>query len=454
MDRRARGRSAYSPGVRSRSAIFCACFALLVVVAVGAASRDPKRPRVVVSVDLSHTWRVTRLQVGVTHTQHSLDPWGDPAAVRRGKRLVRRASTLQNQAIYGWGTRNPNPAPGVYDWRTLDRRIALIRSMGAQPVITLCCAPDWMTGDGTGSRYPKKPPTPDHYDDFAALARRIALRYPDVRHYVVWNEMKGFWDRSARNWDYRAYTEMYNRVWTALKSVNPHIRVGGPYLVLEGTGSTRLGKRGRATRAPITPRNREVLGFWLRHKRGASFLAIDRKTVSRSHDRNAYTPAEQLRLTRRFRDVTKQLRRLTRLPVWYVEDYFVGHSDWRLQRAGLASMLYWHVRSGVAVSLRWGPQGTRGGPFGGNEQSLFSDTRYRGGGVPFPAYGVYRAIHDHFAPGTRLYHTSSSSRRLLALASRRRTLLVNQRPVPVRVVVRPGGRVLVPAYGFRVVRSP
>jgi hypothetical protein len=388
----------------------------------------------------------------VTHTQYSLDPWGDDAAVARGSRLLAGAVSFQNQAIYGWGTRNPNPAAGVYRWRTLDRRIALIRSMGATPVITLCCAPDWMTAGGsTTSNYPNEPPTRAHHADFAQLAGRVARRYPDVRHYLVWNEMKGFWDRSAGNWDYRAYTAMYNRVWRALKAVDPRIRVGGPYLVVEGTGSRSAGKDGYGVAEPVTERNWEVLRYWLRNKRGADFLAIDRKTISPSHDRNSYTRAEQLRLTPWFARVVRQLRRETRLPVWMAEDYFVAARDWRFQAVGLASMLLHETRSGVSVSLRWGPQGREGGPFGGNDQSLFSDTRVAGGGRPFPAHRVYRIFHRHFRRGTRLYRVTSSSPAVEALASARHVLLVNKRSR--RTTVRVNGRtVRVGRYGVRLVR--
>lgn len=88
-----------------------------------------------------------------------------------------------------------------------------MRRTGAVPVITLCCAPDWMTSLGTTtSKYPNRPPTPDHYADFADLARAVALRYPDVLHFVVWNEMKGLWNAKAHQWDYVAYTSMYKYI--------------------------------------------------------------------------------------------------------------------------------------------------------------------------------------------------------------------------------------------------
>lgn len=425
--------------------------AAAVAIAAAGAAVPRADAAVRVSVDRESPAGESRLALGVTHNQHSLDPWGDPAAVARGWRLLDRAVTFHNQHIYGWGTRNPNPAPGVFDWKSLDRRMAGIRASGGTPVITLCCAPDWMTALGTPtSTYPNVPPTEANHAAFAELARQVARRYPYVKHYLVWNEMKGFWDHAANNWDFAAYTRMYNAVHDALKSVDRSIRVGGPYLVIEGTGSRSLGKTGYGTAAPITERNREVLSHWLARSRGADFLAVDRKTVSNSHDRHDYTRAQQLSFTRWFGETTRQLRALTDLPVWYAEDYFVDDGGLRFQAAGLAAMLREHVLSGAAVSLRWGPQG-RDEP-GGRAQSLFSDTRSANGGRPYPAYRVYRAFHRHFGRGARLWRARSTAPgRVDVLASRSATLLINRRAAPVQVRIGPRS-VRLGRYGVRVLQ--
>ena len=64
----------------------------------------------------------------MTHMQYSLDPFGNKAAVARGERLLRGLMTYQNQHIYGFGVRNPEPSPGTFDWKGLDRRMATIRA--------------------------------------------------------------------------------------------------------------------------------------------------------------------------------------------------------------------------------------------------------------------------------------------------------------------------------------
>jgi len=386
-----------------------------------------------VIVDRSQPLGASRLDVGVSHMQYSLDPWGDQKAVQQGKELLRTGVQYSNQHIMGFGADNPEPSPGVYDWSSLDRRIQLARELGLTPVITLCCAPDWMKGGSAGNTdwsMIEVAPLPSHYADFAELARQVALRYPDVRHYIVWNELKGFWSQSLNNWDYRAYTSLYNLVYDAVKSANSGALVGGPYLVIEGTGS----QNGFWGAAPITPRNMKVIDYWLKYKRGADFIVLDR-SVQDVHDPATYTTEELLRFTVLYRKVAAEIQMRTSLPIWWAEDYFTGSGDWNLQAVGLASLLYNQLISGSAVSLRWEPEAQPGAPFGGNDQNLFSSTLSEGGGKPFPAYYVYRAFHQFFPPGTLLYRASSSDPSLDVLASADHVLLVNKRPASVRVSI-------------------
>ena len=247
--------------------------------AYGAGAPGSQRQPVVVRVGPGNDGE-SRLRVGITHTQVSLEPGGDPGALARARAALRPVAALQNQHLYGWGASNPEPSPGVFDWRSLDRRVDVMRRLGTTPVITLCCAPDWMTRLGTPtSRYPLLPPTDAHVKDFADLAARVARRYPDVRRFVVWNEMKGLWDPKAHAWDVKRYTRLYNAVHDALKAVDPHLLVGGPYLNVRGTGSRSLGRHGRQTADPLLKADRQALRFWLHHNHGADFVAIDRNVT-------------------------------------------------------------------------------------------------------------------------------------------------------------------------------
>ncbi|MDQ3815661.1 MAG: hypothetical protein M3347_17240, partial [Armatimonadota bacterium] len=286
------------------------------------AQADPKaEPEIVkISVDRSTPDGISRFETGVTHTQYSLDAWGDAASIERGKKLLMAACRYQNQHIMGWGAGNPEPSPGVYNWADLDRRLTLVRSMKAIPVITLCAAPDWMKGGQPGKTDWSKievAPLPEHFDDFASLAKKVAQRYPDVKHFQVWNEMKGFWKPASNNWNSVAYTELYNKVYDALKSVNPDIKVGGPYLVIEGTGSNQ---GDWATEPPIRQRQWEVINYWLEHKHGADFITLD-KGLKSFHDKKTYSDDELMALTHWFGDVARQIREKTGLPLWWAEYY-------------------------------------------------------------------------------------------------------------------------------------
>jgi hypothetical protein len=324
--------------------------------------------------------------------------------------------------------------------------------MNAVPVITLCCAPDWMKGGRPGQTdwsTIEDAPLAQHYASFAELSRQVALRYPDVKHYLVWNELKGFWNDRASNWDMPAYTRMYNLVYDALKSVDPTIKVGGPYLVVEGTGS---GRRGWAASTPITDRNREVLEYWLRNKQGADFIVLDRGIMD-AHDENRYGEAELLSLTHHFARVATQIRGMTDLPIWWAESYVVSSDNWSFQAAAMGSMLYHQLRAGTAVSFRWQPQGEYDDPHRGNDQALFSDTRFPGGGQPFASYFVYRAYNDYFPRGTSLTSARSSSPDLEVLSSTTHALLINKRSSVMRAIVN-GSEFMLEPYEIVVVPLP
>jgi hypothetical protein len=396
-------------------------------------SSDPETPNpIVVTVDRSNQIGTSEFSVGVTHTRFSLDPWADPDSIQRGRDLLTAATSYQNQHIYGWGTVNPNPAPGVYEWQSLDRRVDTMRAIGGTPVITLCCAPDWMTVLGSETTtYPNLPPLSAHYDDFADLARRIAERYPDVKHFVVWNEMKGMWNRGAGQWDLVAYTEMYNKVYDALKAVDPTIQVGGPYLVIEGT-DTDYGAW--FTDSPITRRNDQVIDYWLEHANGADFIALDRNIID-FHDKRDYTEAERLDMVYTFTDITEEMRSRSNLPVWFIEPHMAGLTGGSLgyRPVAAATMLRAQLLGGAEAAFNWEPEQQQvGGPY---FEHLFSAARQEGGAQPYPAYFVYKLFHDHFGPGTPLYASTTSLPTVDVLASDAVTLVINKRITPTTVII-------------------
>lgn len=322
-------------------------------------------------------------QAGVTHTQSGgPDPWGDPGAISSAKSLLRQVGPLQNQHLMGWGTDNPEPSPGVYDWTSLDGRISLIRETGGVPVITLCTAPGWMKG--TDDWDMNAAPTPDHYDDFADLALETAKRYPDVKYFQVWNEFKGFWDDSANRWNYEGYTELYNLVYAKLKAYNPDIQVGGPYVsvnIYKDRGNMSHPSSLTGTWGTVDQRDLDAIEYWLAHKTGADFLNLDTWASTRD---GYYPPASQAGAP--FQAITQWLTARTTLPVWWAEFYapLQAGSD-ASSPAAIRAVLTGMRSGGASVGLLWAPECD-----GSDYPCLWSSTAVSGGGQPTDYFPVIR----------------------------------------------------------------
>jgi hypothetical protein len=440
---------------------------------------------VTVTVDPNTVLFTSNFKVGVTHMQHSLDSWDDAASVQRGKDLMRNGVKYQNQHIFGFGTNNPWPSQsGPIDWSTLDARVQTAIDSGNEPVITLCCAPDWMKGGADGTtdwNNLDAAPLAANIGDFAKLSAEVAKRYngvtkPKVTYFQVWNEFKGMWAGSPgcyptacgqNRWDHERYTALYNAVWDAVKAVRPDAKLGGPYLVLEGTGST--GTSGSdATNSPITPRMMSSIDYWLANMRGADFMVQDKGVVSYHDPRNptnpngfngnCYSRDEVMSFTKWFGEVETQILakpKAAGLEFWWAEDYFNTHcylSEADFMGAGHASMLYNELMGakGNAVSLRWSPQG--GNDSSGNE-ALFTSTLVSGGGQSLPNYTIYKNFNDYFGPGTPILKTTSTTSDLEVLASPTKTMLINKKGNSISVDVN-GTAVYVGAYKVVVIDTP
>lgn len=268
--------------------------------------------------------------------------------------------------------------------------------------------------------------------------------------YDVWNEFKGIpWTNNTGDVQYML--GLYNAVYDALKSVNPAIKVGGPYLPVEGSGTDATQWWGAA---PLTSRSRQTFLDFLAGVHGMDFISFDRGVFD-PHDPTIYTPDQAMLWSKNFEDIARKLHVLTGLPIVCAETYFYGDQNPDLQEtaAGYASVLYHLLKGGASIALQWQPHcvaPTNGGPANGSEfGSLFSDTRVVGGGQLFPAYYAWKAFHDIFPPGTTLYNTTSSSPTLLALSSGTHTLLINQQNAPITVGVN-GLAVTLNPYQVRV----
>jgi hypothetical protein len=154
-----------------------------------------------VSIDPNEVVAASSLRLGVTHTGTSWEK-GDAAAVARATSLLKSVAGLQNQSIMGWGAgRVLQPAAGAgLDFSGLDSRVGLMRSLGGEMALTLCTAPGWMKTSGRDWNMEDRV-ADEHVADFAHLCRAIAQRYTDIHDFVIWNEMKGYWNNSMVNSD-------------------------------------------------------------------------------------------------------------------------------------------------------------------------------------------------------------------------------------------------------------
>jgi hypothetical protein len=337
------------------------------------------------------------IAVGVAHEAASMDPWGNPAALQSAGRLLASRPVYQDQRLMGWGVGNPEPSPGVYDWNGLDRRLALIRASGGIPVITLCGAPDWMSGKPSGTTDWTQlgaAPTPAHYQDFADLAAQVARRYPDVHHFLVWSELTGFYDPTLNRWNYEGYTALYNKVYHELKRVNAANQVGGPYAVMESKANPDSTGGLQGSWGSVDHRALDVITYWLAHNWGADFIAVD----GSSEPRWSPPVTDEFSATGKFAAVDTWLRQRTSLPIWWSEFYVQPRgSEWTPahQAAVLSTALGQLATSGASVALVWGPEADllRSAYRG----YLWSNTAVAGGGQASPYYNDFKNFNEAFS---------------------------------------------------------
>lgn len=282
---------------------------------------------------------------------------------------------LEDTAIMDWGLPDPEPSPGVFNLSALAARISLIRSTGGTPVITLCAAPDWMKA-GSG---PEVPPTPGHYHDFALLAAKIAQSFPQVKYFVVWNELKGFWNPADHQFEIGQYTNMYNDVYSAIKQVRPDALVGGPYAPTQPYATAQPGNLDSTPHGAWGYLNQAVLyaiNYWLANKAGADFITVD------GPDYPGSGPiTDPLTATNKYAAVNQWLRQRTSLPIWWMESRLQPTgSGWSASRAAAirVATLAQLASSGARTGMQWQPQQEQDWP----DRGLWTATNSPGGGQP------------------------------------------------------------------------
>ncbi|MFC8350548.1 xylan 1,4-beta-xylosidase [Streptomyces sp. NPDC057280] len=348
---------------------------------------------------------------GFTHTQHSADEGSSTAVERVEGRIADVGGLPQNQHLMGWGADNPEPVEGRYDFEDMDRRIDFIRASGSTPVVTLCCAPDWMKGGEPGvgntdwsQSALETAPEPAHFKDFAALAATVAKRYPDVRHFIVWNEFKGFWNDAEARWDYEGYTKLYNLVYQALKKVDPDIMVGGPYLVMDSV-DPRSEEASQTFKGPWGAMDQRILDafdYWNKNKAGADFVVVDGSSYTNDDE----MLPDEFAATDKFTAVSRWVRQRTgNLPLWWAE-YYVEPADAQDEREGWsedrrvavqAAGMIALAKGGTTSALYWNPENEKGTDCAG---CLWTPTNGKDGGQELPMFDLVSRFSKAFGPGT------------------------------------------------------
>ncbi|MFC4529650.1 xylan 1,4-beta-xylosidase [Sphaerisporangium dianthi] len=338
-------------------------------------------------------------------------------------RTLAQTPMVQNQHIMGFGALNPEPRPGEFFWEDLDSRTNFMKQSGGTPVITLCCAPDWMKGGPEGpteesawTEHLEDAPYPEHFGDFADLTAAVAKRYTDVKYFMVWNELKGFWRDHSKPADIKGYTEMYNKVYDAVKAVRPDAQIGGPYI---GFDSNKSGKSElRGPWGVVNQNSLDAFEYWFDNKKGADFIVVDGASPTDAHE----LLPDAFGALSKFGAVTAWLRdKAGDLPVWWSEWYFAPEDGTKWQEpmrlAVQAASMIEFAKSGAATALYWNPQVKTGAC-----QACMWAPRT---GALLPTGRLMGDFAQWFPAGAELEDLTSSEPAVRVLAQPRQMVMVN-----------------------------
>lgn len=381
---------------------------------------------------------VSHLELGVTHTQSSplvaASANGSlPGDTQRIVQILRQTASTQNVSLMGWGVGNPEPSPGIFSFSTLDARVRLILQGGGTPVITLCGAPDWMKGGVAGQTdwsQINTAPRPAYYAAFAQLAVTVARRYPEIHTFQIWNELKGFWNTATNNWNMPAFVSFYNTVYDALKSYNPNLLIGGPYVPLTTWGSPTAGGHPSALAGPwgtVDQRSLDAISYFLKYTHGTSFLALD----GGIDPKDGILPVNPFAAVGEFTAVDHWIEIRSRLPIWWSE-WYVGLPKMNLNPqlwAALATVALGQLAtSGASTALMWDPGQWSGSATPGLWTGALTPT----GVTPTALVPVFAAFKQWFTDGTPLTATSPVAG-VVELTSGAHRILVDTSPLPLTV---------------------
>jgi hypothetical protein len=116
--------------------------------------------------------------------------------------------------------RQTQPAAGTYNWSRADLLLNGLHERGISALVTLYGSPGWANGGRAENWAPTRAST------FAAFARRVALRYPFVHRWAIWNEPNQ--RRWLRPTSPLVYTQrLLNPAYAAIHAASPGSQVAG-----------------------------------------------------------------------------------------------------------------------------------------------------------------------------------------------------------------------------------
>lgn len=234
-----------------------------------------------------------RFQAGVSQTTRSLSV-APQVGWDAGLESLRPPSAPWNRLWdmqVAW--RDVNPAPEVFDWSILDRRIAQLESWGARPLLVLGLTPQWAAknpnaGDprwGAGSASP-----PADASSWTTYVNAVASRYGDrIGAYEVWNEanLQTFWTGTPGE-----MARLTKLARDQIKSITPNATVLAPSV------TTRLSSGGRFSAAFLSAMTASGVGLdeafdaWAIHTYPAGNAGVSFDGACNADPENGETPQD------------------------------------------------------------------------------------------------------------------------------------------------------------------
>lgn len=266
---------------------------------------------------------------------------------------------VQAVPFYGWGTA----------LNQVDARIGEMAGASYR-VLTACSAPASMKPSGQGDTQTglEDRVALGSHQAYADLIAQCVLRNPSLTHVQVWNEYKGYWGAGnvGNRWGYEQETDLYNRVYRAVKAVRPSVQVGGPYIAftkwLPGTGSNKAADASlNGPWGDADQRDFDVLDYFFRNAAGFDFVTVDANLGCRPYNAAGQlsdAPGTALQAAGFFATVAKWIRaKGVNAPIWWSEcyPYARGQVLWSQVAASLTSVPGEHVLMWWAESPYPGP---------------------------------------------------------------------------------------------------